>query len=312
MRRALLGLSIAVATLSLGPGVVGCGKSDKDVVAEAVSAESSVTERFEGGGDVTWNVAPDGHVSARVRDKDEIVLQQGVSAKVTVAGAAPVTVPLTLDPATGLLTGQLPKLTDDLTALDYEVQAGDKKLTGTLHVPRGGTKELVESAREAAAARSLPPDTKGPHGGIVQVVGDDIVEVAADKDSGAVRMYILDDDLKPIPVGKRKGKLGLAGTQAEVVELSAEPNGMYLTGKAAVKANPAKVTVVVIDGDEVDVAICHYVPGAVIVVGPAAPVVAVFVVTGWPVVVVPGVVVVQPGVIVKKGKGKGKFKVKVW
>jgi hypothetical protein len=48
----------------------------------------------------------------------------------------------------------------------------------------------------------------------------------------------------------------------------------------------------------------------VIVVGLAAPVVAVFVVTGWPAVVVvqPGVVVVHKG----KGKGKGKWKWKGW
>jgi hypothetical protein len=141
------------------------------------------------------------------------------------------------------------------------------------------------------------------------VVGDDIVEVVADEKSGAVRMYFLDDDLRVIPVGKRKGKLALVGASPVMVDVNPDPSGLYLSGKVD-PVQPAKVTVVVIDGDEVDVALCGYSPGGVVVVGVGAPVIAIFVVTGWPVVVVPAAVVVQPGVVVVKGKGKGKWKKK--
>jgi hypothetical protein len=226
------------------------------------------------------------------------------------AGGAPVTVPLTMTDA-GVLTGQMPKLEADLTQVGYDLDVEGAKVQGTLDLPRGGTKELVDSANEAAAAKKLPPDAKGPNGGVVQVVGDDIVEVVADKDSGAVRMYVLDDDLKPVPVGKRKGKLAFGGVAPEIVVLDADPSGMYLSGKCVGKAPPSKITIEVIEGDEIDVALCHYVPGGVIVVGPAAPVIAIFIVTGWTVVVLP--VVVQPGVVVvHKGKGKGKFKGWKW
>lgn len=292
-------------------GAPGCGKKGGD--ANAISADSAITERNDAA-EVTWSVAPDGQIAARVRNKDDLPVTGGVSGAVTVKGpgGAPVSVPLKM--SGGVLTGQMPALTADLTEVGYDLDVDGAKVQGTMHLPRGGTKELVDGAKEAAAAKKIAPDAKGPNGGVVQVVGDDIVEVVADKDSGAVRMYVLDDDLRPIPVGHRKGKLAFAGASPEIVELNADPNGMYLSGKCAGKMQPSKLTIEVIDGDEVDVALCHYMPGGVVVVGLGAPVFPVFVVTGWPVVVVATpAVVVQPGVVVvHKGKGKGKWKIKHW
>jgi len=311
MKRLISRLACVFVAAGLVAVTAGCGKNQEQAAAEIISADSAITEKHDSA-ELIWNVGPDGKVNARVRNKDDLPITSGVSGSITVKptqeGGAAVTVPLSVSPETGLLTGQLPKLTDDLTEVAYDLQVEGAKVQGTLHLPRGGTKELVESAREAAAAKLLPPDAKGPNKGIVQVVGDDIVEVVADKDSGMVRMYVLDDDLKVIPVGKRKGKLAFGGPSSEVIVLGPDPSGMYLHGKAIAKVQPVKITVVVIDGDEVDVALCHYAPGGVIVVGAAAPVLVVFVVTGWQVVVLPTPIFVQPGIIVKKGKGKGKWK----
>jgi hypothetical protein len=299
------------AALFLSVSAAGCGNKTDSPEAAPISADSAITEKNDTA-EVTWSISPDGQVVARVRNKDDLPITDGVSGTLTVkpaSGGQPVAVPLTMKD--GYLTGQMPKLDADLTEVGYDLDVEGAKIKGVMHLPRGGTQELVESAKEAAAAKKIAPDAKGPNGGVVQVVGDDIVEVVADKDSGAVRMYMLDDDLKPIPVGKRKGKLAFGGAAPEIVELNPDPGGMFLAGKCVGKVQPVKITIEVIDGDEIDVAIYHYVPGGIIVVGPAAPVVAVFIVTGWTVVVVPTPVIVQPGVIVvHKGKGKGKFKIK--
>jgi hypothetical protein len=294
-------LSLGAALSTSAPG---CSKDKEAAAAEAVSAENAVTER-NGDVEATWGITPDGQVTALVRDKDGLPVTSGISGSVTVrpqGGGAPVVVPLAAQ-GNGLVTAQIPKLSQDLTEVGYEVQAGSASATGTMHVPRGGTRELVESATEAAAAGYTSTDQKGPNGGVVQVVGDDLVEVVGDKNSGTVRMYFLDDDLKVIPIGKRRAKLAMVGASPAVIDVDPDPSGMYLTGKAAASVQPVKATVAVIDGDEVDVAICGYVPGGVVVIGPDVPVLGVFVVVGWA-----PVVVVQPGVVVMKGKGKGKGK----
>jgi hypothetical protein len=303
--------SILATVAALSASAPGCGKASGPGTAEAISAERAITEQ-NGDLQVTWDVTPDGQVTARVKNKDDMPVTKGITGTVTVkppGGGAGTPVPLTVQ-GDGLLTAQIPKLDANLTEVGYELQVDGAKAAGTMHLPHGGTKELVESANEAASAKVIPPGAKGPNGGVVQVVGDDVVEVVADKKSGAVRMYFLNDDLEVIPAGKKSGQIGLVGASPVVVDLTPDPGGIYLVGKVPVVVDPVKVTVTVVDGDEVDTALCGYSPGGVIVVGLAAPVVAVFVVTGWPAVVVvqPGVVVVHKG----KGKGKGKWKWKGW
>lgn len=310
MKRLLHFACILATAAALSTSGAGCGnKGDGQAPAEAVAAQNAVTEK-NGDVELTWSVTPDGLVTARAKNKDDLPITKGITGTVTVKpkdGGAGTPVPLTQG-SDGTLTAQLPKLTDDLTEVSYDVSVDGAPAQGTMHLPRGGTKELVESAQEAAAAKSIPADKKGPNGGVVQVVGDDVVEVVADKDSGAVRMYFLDDDLKVVPVGKKQGKIGFVGASPVMVDLTPDPSNVYLVGKVPIKIQPVKITVVVIDGDEVDVALCGYHPGGVIIVGPAAPVIAVFIVTGWPVVVVPVPVIVQPGVVIHHGKGKGKGK----
>lgn len=301
---------VGLLALSLGAAAaVGCGKSAPEASAEAVSAESAITERHPTG-DVTWDVTPEGHVTVMMRDKDGLPIEKGVTGSLIVKPASKTATPVTVAlsaPGSGVLTGEMPKLTDELTEVAYDLNGPSGQVKGTLHVPKGGTRELVDGARDAAAAKQIAPDAKGPNGGLVQVVGDDVVEIVADKSSGQVRMYVLDDDLKVVPVGKRKGKVAFVSDTPEVVELAADPSGTYLAGVAVLKSNPIKITVVVVDGDETDVALCHYQPGGVIIVGPMAPVFVVFVVTNWQVVVVPTPVII-PHYGKGKGKGKGKWK----
>ncbi len=153
----------------------------------------------------------------------------------------------------------------------------------------------------------MPEDKKGPNGGVVQVVGSDVLEIVADKSTGQVRVYVLDDDLKVVAVGKRKVKLAAVAGSPDFVELQPEPKGLFFTGKFSGKSNPVKLTVVLYEEDHPEpvVVLCGWKPTKVIVVGPGAPVVMpIFVVVNW----APVVVVDQgpPVIIINHGKGKGK------
>ena len=310
-RSALLALTVAsTATLA------ACSKKPAaDDIAntnESVSAEEALTEQQPAAA-VTWLVTPEGQVKAIVKSPDGKPLDKGVTGTVTAKpldkDAKPVTAKLEADAKPGAYMATLPKLEADLTDVSYKLEVDGKPVVGTLHLPRGGTKQLAANAKAVAEAKPVG-DQKGPNGGIVQVVGDDVVEIVADKATGQVRVYVLDDDLKPIPVGKRKVKLAAVAGSPEVVELQTEPKGLFFTGKFAGKSNPVKLTVVLYPdvGVEPVVVLCGWKPATVIVVGPGAPVVLpIFVVVNWaPVVVVnnsPPVIIINHG----KGKGKGKW-----
>lgn len=292
-----------------------CSKKEDSAKPEisaenAAATEDAFTEQYEPA-TVSWVVAPEGKLKARFKAPDGAPLGTSVTGSVTVkpvqADAKPVTAKLVYDTEAGVHTAEFPALEADLTEVSYDVSVKGKPVKGALHIPRGGTRELVASAKVSADVK-LPEGKKGPNGGIVQVVGDDMIEVVADVKTGESRVYVLDDDFKPIPVGKRKVKLAVVGSAPETVELQAEPQGLYFTGKlAVVKTNPHKLTVV-LHGErspEPVVVLCGYHPGTVVVVGPGAPTVGLFVAVGW----APAVVVVDPTpnvVVVGHGKGKGK------
>ena len=309
----LLHSTLVALSLAAVAALPACSKKDDkaeaEVTAENIAAEDAITEQHEAA-TVTWAVAPEGKVKARFKAPDGTPLDDGVTGTVTVKparkGAEPVSAKLVFDAKAGVHTADIPKLEDDLTEVSYDVQVKGKPLKSTLYVPKGGTHELVATAKLNAEVK-IPEGKKGPNGGVLQIAGDDLIEVAADVKTGETRVYVLDDDLKPIPVGKRKVKLGVVASGPEFVELDAEPKGLYFTGKLGVKTNPHKLTVVVYPEDTPTpvVVLCGWHPGAVVVVGPSAPVVGLFVVANWsPVVIVP-----TPGVIVVgKGKGKGKWK----
>lgn len=307
MHSTLVALSLA-AVAALPACSKTEAKAEAEVTAENIAAEDAITEQHEAA-TVTWAVAPEGKVKARFKSPDGAPLDNDVTGTVLVKparkGAEPVTAKLVFDAKAGVHTADIPKLEDDLTEVTYDVQVKGKPLKSTLYVPKGGTHELVATAKVSAEAK-IPEGKKGPNGGVLQVAGDDLIEIVADSKTGESRVYVLDDDLKPIPVGKRKVKIAVVANTPEYVELDPEPKGLYFTGKLVVKTNPHKLTVVLYPENTPTpvVVLCGWHPGAVVVVGPSAPVVGLFVVANWaPVVVVP-----TPGVVVVgKGKGKGKW-----
>lgn len=324
MQRSMLlrGLLVAFA-VTIAAALPGCKKKsparETDATAEAdavgvnISADEALTEKNDAG-TVTWAVTPEGQVRARFKAPDGSPIKSGVKGTLTVKELkkhdTPVTVKLEPDPDSGLYVATIPKFGADLTEVDYEIDVNGKPVKGALHLPRGGTRALVTAAK-ASAENKLPEGKKGPNGGVVQVVGSDILEIVADQKTGQVRVYALDDDLKPIPVGKRKVKLGLVSSTPEMLELEAEPKHMYFTGKLSVKANPTKLTVVLYEEDapDPDVVLCGWDPGEVILVGPGAPVFVVFAVVSWPAVVI---IDPRPVIVVGKGKGRGKHRFRGW
>jgi len=312
-RGALASLLLA-ATLALP----ACSKKEEtknaEVTAENIAAEDAITEQHDDA-TVTLAVKPEGVVKARIKSPDGEPLEKGVTGKLIVKpmtkGAEPVTADLTYDAKAGLYTAEIPELDADLTEVAYELDVKGKPVKGALHLPKGGTKELVATAKVTAEVK-LPEGKKGPNGGIIQVAGDDVIEIVADEKTGDTRVYVLDDDFKPIPVGKRKVKLGIYAAGPEMIELSPEPKGTFFTGKLKVKTNPSKVTVVLYPEVEPEpvVVLCGWSPGTVVVVGAHAHVYPLFVAVNWaPVVVVgaPPVVIIDDHHHHHHGKGKGKW-----
>lgn len=308
------------AILIGGGGALGCGKSAEtgaEVTAENIEASEDVLPEGHDEGTVVWRIAPDGQVRALVKAPDGKPIEKDVSGTLIVPGASgEQRVALNYDTDQKLLVGAAPKLEADLTELRYEIKVSDKTWTGALHVPAGGTKALAEGSKKATAKVEVKGKT-GPNGGVIQVVGDDTLEIIADKESGEVRVYVLGPDLKPIAIGERKVKLGLVGATAETVVLAPGPGSLYFVGKVNAKVDPVKVTVFVTHPDHVDVAVVGWAPGTVLVVGARAPTVKVLVAPAWRVDVkvrTPGVVVVgddddddDDGIRVKfKGHGHGR------
>jgi hypothetical protein len=168
----------------------GCKGKGEDAAAEPQSAEAEgaalVEERDEG--KLEWVVQPDGHVRLKV------TVNEGGAP--TVAGALLIdgqSYNMTAEGAT--LTAAGPKLTAELTTITYSLKVGDTTWDGALHIPQGGTKELT-----AAPSITIPEGTKGPNGGVVDVIGEQRVEIVTDEKTGEVRVYFLDENLKVIPV----------------------------------------------------------------------------------------------------------------
>lgn len=310
LRSTFMALALAsFATLPACSKKADAGK-DNEVTAENIGADDALTEQYEPA-TVTWAVKPDGHVQARIKTPDGEPIDNAtgtIIVKPTTKDATPVKAKLAFDAKAGLYTADIPKLEADLTEVSYELDVKGKPVKGAMHLPKGGTKELVATAKVTAEIK-VPEGKKGPNGGIIQVAGDDLLEIVADQKSGETRVYLLDDDFKPMPVGKHKVKIGVVAGSPEAVELSAEPKGLFFVGKLNVKTNPSKLTVVFYDEDEPEpvVVLCGWHPGTVIIVG-GGPVVVMplFVAVAW----TPVVVVGAPPVIVvgHKGKGKGKWK----
>jgi hypothetical protein len=252
-------------------------------------------------------------VSALLKDPSGNPIKGTVTGQVTFQNpdGTPQSVPVQYDPSSGVVTAAGPKLTADVTPVDYSLTVDGKPWTGSLAVPVNGTQELGDNAKLNAAT---PPPTSGPHGGVVQLVGPDRVEVVANKGNGEVRAYLLDPTSnQPIDPGDRKITIALQGDQPETVVLAPDPSAHFVVGHVRTRVDPVNVTVVVNDHGHSHACLVGWQPGAVVVVGPAAPRVHLLAVDAWPgevvevhghghhgevVVGAPGVVVGAPGVVV--------------
>lgn len=285
------------------------GSSESDSKPAAVYKGGEITEQH-GDTAVTWLVGPDGDVTATVQHKGETVKPSDVDAKLLVKplGTNEPSKEIPLIEKDGALRANIGKLDAPLTEMRYAMKVKDEPVDGVLHVPKDGTEELVASAIGAAKAKHMA-DAKGPHGGVVQVVGDDVVEVVGRRGSGDVRVYLLDDDLKPVKIEKQKIKLAVVGAATDYVVLQPHDSGDYFSAELALKTDPTKITILIEDGDDVEVALVGYEPTEVILVGPGSPGCVIYVVDTWDIVVVHP----QPVYVHRhKGKGKGKGHGKKW
>lgn len=318
------GLFASILLVSASAALAGCSKkteaaavTEENITAENIADTDGITEKHDTG-ETVWSVQPEGQVKLLVKSPDGKPVDKNVTGTLTVKAAGdkdakPTTVNLEPEAKTGLYVATIPKLEADITEVRYDIKADGKPMKGALHVPQGGTAEIVASAKISADAK-IDTSKKGPNGGIIQVVGDDTIEVVADKSSSKVRVYFLDADLKPVKVVPEKKVTIAVVTQngPETVILEPDSGGLYFTGKLNVAVNPVKLTVGVRHHDRAHVVLVGHRPRTVVVVGAAAPP-AVFVVVnaGW------GVGVVTPAVIVEDhhhhwhGKGKGKSKVHI-
>jgi hypothetical protein len=164
-----------------------------------------------------------------------------MSGKIATDGAP---VELTPIEGTGVLEGkgQL-KLGADLTRAKYDLLVEGKSWDGTLFLPAGGTADLVASAH-ARSTIKLPEAKAAPHGGTLQIVGNDVVELVAYASTGELRVYLFDAELKALAAVDREIKVGLASdSKAELVALVPEPGGAYFTGKIGLNVDPIDVTI---------------------------------------------------------------------
>lgn len=279
--RALWALLLVVAAA----GCKGEAEATSDVAAnaevavgtEAALGADAFIEEHEGGS-VAWKVDADGSVKAQVSVEGKPVQKDVSGTLVWKAAGEPKTVPLAADAKTGILVAAGPKLEADITEISYTVNVSSKPLSGTLHVPVGGTAQLVADAK---AAVDVKVPEVGPNGGVVQVVGKDRVEVVADEVSGEVRVYLLDADFKAMAVGERSVSLGVVADAPQMLALAAVEGGAYFRARWALAADPLKITVAVRNAGVTSVALVGFKPGARVVVRADAPRVKVRTKTTW-------------------------------
>lgn len=190
MRPLWTGAWLACISLALATGCnrnKGGDEAAADPQAADPQAASFVEERDEG--KLEWIVQPSGQVRVNVSVKEGA--PPAVSGALLLGGQS---YPLAAEGTA--LSATIPELTAELTTITYSLKVGEAAWDGALHIPPGGTRELV-----AMPSVTVPEGTKGPHGGAVDVVGDQRVEIVVDEKTGEVRVYMLDENLKPIPVG---------------------------------------------------------------------------------------------------------------
>jgi hypothetical protein len=261
-------LVLLASALAIAP--LACSKQEEAKIQAAMEGDALV-EKLDFG-KIGWNIASDGKVKVLVEDAAGKPASKAAAGSLvyTTAGGAMKTVPLAFDEKLGALVADGPKLEADLNEVKYSLTVDGKPATGTLYLPAGGTAELASEAKAQGDAVVTADAKSGPHGGIVQTVGADHLEIVSDGKE-EVRVYVLDAALKPVPVESRTVKLGVVSDKPEVVVLAAEPEGRFLTGKWHVTGDPVRLTIAEHVDAKTKVVLVGYRPGVQIVVGPSAP-----------------------------------------
>jgi hypothetical protein len=283
------------------------------MTADSIESSPDVITERRPSGSASWIVQPDGSVRAALKGPDGKPVAQPVAGQITFGNpdGPPTSVPVKYDPNTGVLSAAGPKLDADITPVTYNLTVGGKPWSGMIGVPPGGTHDLADSGKLQA---SIPVGTVGPHGGLVQSVGPDRVELVANKRSGDVRAYVLDADNHPVDPGDRKITVAVEGPHPQVVVLAPEPQAHFVVGHVPTLVDAPQVTIAVHVHGTAHACLVGWSPGSVVVLGPEAPRVHVLAVNSWPdevvevhgwhgrhaevVVGAPGVVVEPPGVLI--------------
>ncbi|MFI5298472.1 MAG: hypothetical protein ACHREM_10260, partial [Polyangiales bacterium] len=242
--------------------------------APKASAASVVTGHADGlveqydFGTIAWKADADGKVTAQVADRDGAPLKAPPKIALQIADPAdpdapPKTVPLEASEG-GTYTATVPAFTADLTPVSFTTTVGGSEVAGTIHVPAGGTAALMEAP---APTVTVAADATGPHGGVVQVVGDDRYELVSDAETAEVRVFMLDAELRPIAVTPRAITLGVVADRPETVVLARSPDGLYFTAGWGVRGDPTRGTMSGGGGAALRGGIVGWRPGARLVVG---------------------------------------------
>jgi hypothetical protein len=221
-------------------------------------------------GTIAWNVRADGTVKALVKSRDEKPITTNVTGKISTDNAA---IELTQAEGSGVLEGKGLKLAGELTRAKYDLTVDGKPWSGTLFLPAGGTADLAAGAK-AAASIKLPDPKIGPHGGTLQVVGGDVLELVANAQTGELRVYLLDAQLKAVAAADREIRVGIVtDSKADLVALVPEPGGAFFTGKTAINVDPVEVTISVKAKGQAQAqcALVGFQPGVALAVNATAP-----------------------------------------
>ena len=229
-------------------------------VAADLGAEPLVQQHDEGS--VAWRIEPDGQVKAVALTSAGARVKQDLGGTLIykVEGGEPRTVPLVMDAKTGVLIAAGPKLEADLTEVDYTITVSGKPWSGVMHVPVGGTAALATSAQVTVEAK-LPDQAVGPHGGTIQIVGPDRLEMVSEAGTGRTRVFVLDVNLQPVAIETRTLRMGFVAERSELVTFVPEPSGLYFVGRIGAAMNPLQITVALGSGGVTRAAIWGYRPG---------------------------------------------------
>ena len=260
-----------LATLVLVPACKGSddkngGSAQKSASSAEASASDALVEALPFG-TVSWTVRPDGSIAASVQSDD------GAKTTGTVLwreGDQDRSAPLVED-TRGALAASGPKLTADVTDIRYTLQHGDSPpVQGVLQVPPGGTAQLSADAK-ASASLAVDTNATGPHGGTVQAVGDDRIEVVAD--DGQVKAWLLNAKLQPMTasIDGRTITIAAADDAPHTITLTFDATlGVYV-GKWTMEEDPKRLTIVVKKGGVVHATLAGYKPGVALACGEKAP-----------------------------------------